>query len=97
MAIKKTALVHLSFGAPAELGRNDDGSFQAALTGTCSGEVTGTVEVSIDDYVCTLQVESWPHAGRETMTLKISTGDSDSLVAVAVHINGYIRDSQRVE
>ncbi len=78
MATKKTALVHLSWGAPAKLGLNDDGSFHMDLTGTCSGEVTGTVEASVDGF-CTLLVENWPHAGRETVTIKIATDDGKTI------------------
>ena len=78
MAEKKTALVHLVWGAPAELGLNPDNSFHMDLTGTCSGEITGRVEASVDG-VCTLLFQDWPHAGQETVDLKIFTDDGKTI------------------
>ena len=78
MAEKQTALVHLVWGAPAELGLNPDNSFHMDLTGTCSGEITGQVEASVDG-VCTLLFQDWPHAGQETVDLKIFTDDGKTI------------------
>lgn len=85
MAKKKTALVHLAWGAPAEFGVNTDNSFHMDLTGTCSGEITGRVEASVDG-VCTLLFQGWPHAGQETVDLKIFTDDGRTIALGPVDV-----------
>ena len=78
MAKKKSALVHLVWGGPATIGLKPDNSFHLDLTGTCSGEVTGRVEAAVDG-VCTTIVQDWPHAGHETVSLKIFSDDGNTI------------------
>ncbi|MCZ6666191.1 MAG: hypothetical protein O7B81_12865 [Gammaproteobacteria bacterium] len=90
MAKKRSALVHLVWGGAAEVGLNPgglnaDNSFHMDLTGSCSGEFTGRVEVAVDG-VCTTIVDGWPHAGRETIDIKIFADDGRTIELGAVEI-----------